>query len=183
MINWKRWLVVGALALCVTGLSGFWVYQGFSVPGQPVGCCGTIIMGSDGTNGRMLRTDVTGNLATVVIPSGTAANAITPIVSTSVEAGHVLKASPGNLYSIYATTTATGLLMVFNSATVPADGAVTPLECVPVVLNGTIGVASINYAPGPPSAYSTGISVAFSTGTNCFSKTGSATAFFHGTVQ
>jgi hypothetical protein len=115
-----------------------------------------------------------------IAPSASSAIGITPIVSTSAEGGHVLKASGGNLYAVYVTTGATGgYLMVFNSATVPADGAVTPLECVNVPANQTIG---ISYGSGPPAVYSTGISAAFST-TGCFTKTASATAFFHGSVQ
>lgn len=120
---------------------------------------------------------------TATAPSSSANYAIVPIVSSTVESGHVLKASAGNLYSIYVNSTVTGLLMVFNSTTVPADGAVTPIECVSTTQIGNNFIASINYSPGPASSYSTGISVAYSTGTNCFNKTASATAFFHGTVQ
>ena len=109
--------------------------------------------------------------------------ALTPVVSSAAEGGHVLKAGPGQLYSVYVTATASGLLMVFNSATVPGDGAVTPIECVPLTVSGGIGVASVNYLPGPPAFYSNGISVAYSSGTNCFSKTASATAFIHGLAQ
>ena len=108
----------------------------------------------------------------------------TPVVSTQAESGHVLKGSAGQLYSVYVTATASGLVMVFNSATVPADGAVTPIECVPLLTNTNgVGNVSISYLPGPPAFYSSGISVAYSSGTNCFSKAASAVAFIHGTVQ
>lgn len=137
---------------------------------SPAGVAGNAI----GPNGSNLDT---------INPTASAAAAISPVVSAAVESGHVLKASAGNLYSVYVTTTATGLLMVFNSATVPGDGAVTPIHCVPVVLNGSIANASLTFSPGPAESYSTGISVAFSTGTNCFAKTASATAFFHASVQ
>ena len=104
----------------------------------------------------------------------------TPVISTATESGHVLKASKGCLLAVYATTGASaGYLMVFNSTTVPADGAVTPVNCVYIPATTTI---AMNWAPQPPEWYSTGISVAFST-TGCFTKTASATAFFHGLVQ
>jgi hypothetical protein len=69
--------------------------------------------------------------------------------------------------------------MVFNSTTVPVDGAVTPIECQAAPANGT---TSLTFNPGPVESYSTGISVAFSS-TGCFTKTASATAFFHGGIQ
>ena len=106
----------------------------------------------------------------------------TPVVSGSLESGHVLKASPGCLLSGYATVdaTTTGYLMVFNSITVPSDGAVTPIECVYTNLNpGSVGV---NFAPLPPEFFSVGISIAFSS-TGCFTKTASPHAFFHAIVQ
>lgn len=114
------------------------------------------------------------------LPSATAASGITPVVSTSAESGHVLKASAGNLYSLTTTTAGTaGYVMVFNAISAPGDGAVTPIECVVVAANSTV---SINYNPGPPSVYGTGITAVFSS-TGCFTKTASATAFFSGKVQ
>lgn len=124
-------------------------------------------------------TDITTN-GVEIAPTAGAAAGITPVVSAAVESGHVLKASAGNLYSVYATVSSTaGYLMVFNSTTVPADGAVTPLQCMQVPANSTTG---LNFNPGPVEVYSTGISVAFST-TGCFTKTANATAFFHGSVK
>jgi hypothetical protein len=40
---------------------------------------------------------------------------------------------------------------------------------------------SLDYGPGPPARYATGLSAVFST-TGCFNKTASATGFFHGRV-
>lgn len=105
----------------------------------------------------------------------------TPIVSAAAEGSHILKASPGCLLAAYITTGATaGLLMTFNSTTVPADGAVTPINCVPVPATSS---NFLNFAPQPPEWYSTGIVIVFSSGTNCFNKAASATAFIHGIVQ
>lgn len=122
-----------------------------------------------------------GTPSTVVIgASGSAAVGITPVVSGSAEGTHVLKGSPGNLYDLYVTTgTTSGYLMAFNATTAPGDGAVTPIDCVAAPANAT---TSMFTSPGPPEVYSTGISVAFSS-TGCFTKTVSATAFFHGRVE
>lgn len=103
-----------------------------------------------------------------------------PIVSAAAEASHVLKASAGVLIAVYISNpSASGFLMVFNSITVPGDGAVTPVHCLPVSASN---VAFINFAPGPGELYGTGISVALSS-TGCFTKNTSPTAFFHGFIQ
>ena len=62
----------------------------------------------------------------------------------------MIKASSGNLYSLYVTAGATpGFLMTFNAKSVPSDGPVTPVECVAVPANSTVSV-SFN---GPPDIY------------------------------
>lgn len=111
-----------------------------------------------------------------------AAAPATPVVSASVEGSHVLKAAPGCLLAVYGTidSTTVGWLMTFNSTTVPADGAVTPIECVYV--NTAPGSIGLNFAPLPPEWYSVGIVVVFSS-TGCFTKTVSNHGFFHGLVQ
>lgn len=112
-----------------------------------------------------------------VVPANAAA---TPIVSTAAEGSRVLKASKGCLLSLYVYNSgAAAFLMVFNSITVPADGAVTPIECIPV---GSASYQFLNFAPQPPEYYSTGISAAIST-TGCFTKTVGSGAFFHAIVQ
>lgn len=68
--------------------------------------------------------------------------------------------------------------MLFNSTTVPGDGAVTPVECIPV---NAANLAFINYMPGPPGLFLTGISAALSS-TGCFTKTTSPTGFFHAVI-
>jgi hypothetical protein len=118
-----------------------------------------------------------------VIPSGASAASITPVVSTGAEASHVLKASGGNLYSVYATnlTTTPGFLIILNATSAPADGAVTPLDCIPLK---PLATAVISYAPGPLAAYSTGITAVATSASTCFTKTtGVITAFFKGAVQ
>lgn len=111
-----------------------------------------------------------------------AAAAATPVVSAALEGSHVLKASSGCLLSGYATidSTTAGWLMIFNSTTVPADGAVTPQDCI--YISAAPGSLGLNWAPLPPEWFSTGISIAFSS-TGCFTKTVSAHAYFHALVQ
>jgi hypothetical protein len=118
--------------------------------------------------------------AVSVPPSSAAAVGITPVVSAALEGSHVLKASAGNLYSLYVTTgTTAGYLMTFNATSAPADGAVTPIDCASAPANAT---TSITFNGAPPDVYSTGITAVFST-TGCFTKTISATAFFKGRIQ
>lgn len=123
-----------------------------------------------------LQLDASGNLMVSGRP-------ITPVVSAAGENAHVLKASAGNLFSVYATnlTATSGFLVVLNSTTAPADGAITPLACAPLPASG---VASLSYNPGPPAAYSTGITAVVTSATTCFTKTtGTITAFISGSVQ
>lgn len=115
--------------------------------------------------------------AVALIPCSANNCAITPVVSGSLESGHVLKASAGNLYRLTVTSSISGYILVFNSITVPADGAVTPQMCR--VVNA--GSTEIDHT-AIPDRFATGISVAFST-TGCFTKTASATAMIEGSVQ
>lgn len=144
------------------------------------------------TNMQPLTQDTNGNLCgsgsggggtgqgVYVLPQSAAAAGITSVVSTSAESGHIFKASAGNFYGSFVTTGATpGYLLIFDSATVPSNGAVTPKLCVVAPANATTGVT---YNSGPPGVFATGISAAFST-TGCFTLTLSSTAFFNGRVQ
>ena len=103
----------------------------------------------------------------------------TPVKSATWESAHVFKSAGGQLTSAYVVSSVAGYLMVFDSATVPPDGAVSPAECIPVPPNVASG---ISFSGLPPEAYANGISAVFST-TGCFTKTSSPTAFFHGAVQ
>lgn len=109
---------------------------------------------------------------------------ITPIVSAAAEGSHVLKATAGTLLSVYATnlTTTAGFLVLINATSAPADGAITPLACVPLAPSGG-QPASINYNPGPGAAYSTGIVAVLSSAATCFTKTtGVITGFIAGAI-
>jgi hypothetical protein len=101
---------------------------------------------------------------------------IVTVKTTSLAASLVACASACNLYGVSMTTaTVSGYMMLFDATSAPADGAVTPLECVPVLSNGTNG--NLGYTPaGTGINLSTGLVVVFST-TGCFTKTSSSTAF------
>lgn len=108
---------------------------------------------------------------------------LTPVVSTAAEKGHVLKAGPGHLYAAYATnvTATAGFLVVLNATAIPTDGAITPLACIPLPASGA---ASLNYVPSPPAMFSTGIVIAATSASSCFTlTTGVITAFFSGLLQ
>jgi hypothetical protein len=98
---------------------------------------------------------------------------------TAVSSGFLVKAGTAIVAGINITSGATGgYMMLFDSATVPADGAVTPKKCVPVAANTGL---DINWRASPL-YFQQGLVVVFST-TGCFTKTSSATAFISGDIQ
>lgn len=107
-------------------------------------------------------------------------NPLPSIASAALESSHILKTSHGYLNGFHATsTTVAGYVLIFDSATVPADGAVTPVGCY--ALQGTpqtVWDSWLTY----PNVFLNGIVIVFST-TGCFTKTASATAFFNAQVQ
>lgn len=126
---------------------------------------------SDGQAG-WVQCSANGALSIAASPSASASASITPVVTSAAAANLVVKASAGNLYQIELTSgAAAGYLLVFNSATAPADGTVTPIYCKSVAATSSI---ELNFSP--PAAFATGITASFST-TGCFTKTASATAF------
>jgi hypothetical protein len=110
-----------------------------------------------------------------------ASNPATPVFSTVVSPAIIIKGSPGCVISGYAVAAqaAAGYLMAFNSKTVPADGAVTPQECIPVAAGS---YNFFNFAPQPPEWYSKGVAFAYSS-TGCLTKTTSDSVWFHALVQ
>ena len=144
---------------------------------------GSLLNGTNFDRARAINGAVTagtGTAAVAIAPTSAATGGITPVVSAAAESSHVLKASAGNLYSVYATnlTATPGFLIVLNATSAPADGAVTPLDCVPLPANGN---ASINFGSGPPNVYGTGITAVVTSANTCFTKTtGTLTAFISG---
>lgn len=121
--------------------------------------------------------DQYGNNKTVQTPTDSAGAAIVPVVSSALSTGQVLKASAGNLYGYNVVATVAGYLMIFNSTTVPADGAVTPVYCLPLAAG-----AGVDRSFDIPRRFSAGITLVFSS-TGPYTKTASATAFLGGAVQ
>lgn len=104
---------------------------------------------------------------------------IAPTSSPAAEGARVFKVGPGNLYRLSITTGASaGYVMVFDAATAPADGTVTPAICRAVAASSTLSLALAD----PVARFGTGITAVFST-TGCFTKTISATAYFEGYFQ
>lgn len=113
-------------------------------------------------------------------------SSIPPVVCGSAVSSCVLKNSAGFLYGVYANCTAACWLMVFNATSAPSNGATTAgiaasnmQECIPIPANGSNGV---NYLPGPPSAFSTGITAVISS-TPCATLTLATTGFIHGVIR
>ena len=104
----------------------------------------------------------------------------TPIVhaqTATLAASLVAKASAGQLSSFQVQADSTlyasaWWLMVFDSATIPAAGTVTPAKCYPF----QAGQPGGSFSFGTPVAFTAGISLAVST-TGCFSYTASTHAF------
>jgi hypothetical protein len=105
----------------------------------------------------------------------------TQVVSTALEASHVLKASAGSLkhLSIFNSKASAQFILLMNSATVPADGAVTLLH--PPIPIAAASLVVIDFLA--PLTASTGISVSNSS-TGTFTKTlGSADCAFYAQVN
>ena len=112
-------------------------------------------------------------------PSGAAGAAIAPVCSTAAEASHVLKASGGNLYGVSGYIGAAGWIMLFDAASAPADGPVTPVTWLYVPQAGSW---SLDWG-ATPQLFANGIVVAASS-TGPLTKTAYGTnTVFSGLVQ
>lgn len=119
-------------------------------------------------------------LVALALPMAASAQTVSKTrANTAVGAGFVLRQGTTNLAGLNVVTGATaGYVMLFDATVVPADGAVTPLRCMPVAANTGI---DLNFR-GSPLRFDNGLVVVFSS-TGCFSKTASATAYLAGDVQ
>lgn len=163
----------GLLAASVLGFLASLAIAADNFPLATFGGTRTVIDALDTSGVYTIRT-----LSTTA-PSAAAGAGITPVVSATAESDRIVKASAGNLYGLTVTAGATaGYVLVFNSATAPANGAVTPLFCWVLPANSSLGV---DFGVSP-AVFSTGITASFSS-TGCFTKTSSATAFFSGAAK
>jgi len=119
-----------------------------------------------------LRCNTNGALITENYPATGANYGVAPTVSGAVTAGFAAKSSSGNVYHLDVVAGATALyIMLLNATSVPADGAVTPLWCMPIAAN-----SGFHQTFNPPLYFFTGVTAVAST-TGCYNKTASATAF------
>lgn len=118
-------------------------------------------------------------LAAMIALAPVQAWAVPIVSSSSAESCHVLKASAGLLWGVSGYMGAAGWIMVFDAASAPSDGAVTPVVWDYV---SAAGAWYISYGTSPAS-FTTGITVCASS-TGPLSKTGVATNnVFSGLVQ
>lgn len=144
-----------------------------------------ICVESTGSNGSNNCVDVSAaNPFPVTGGGGGGGTAIAPVVAGAGVSSSVLKASAGNLSSVYASCSAQCWLMVFNATSAPSNGATTSgiaasnmQECVPIAAGG---VGSINR--NSPEIFSTGITAVISS-TACATLTLSTVGFINGSVQ
>lgn len=113
------------------------------------------------------------------------ANAATigqPIVSvqtSTASSSLVVKSSSGLLNGFSATAGGTsGYILIFDLASVPSNGTVTPRFCYALPANQTTGASWLTY----PVNFNNGIVIEFSS-TGCFTATSSATAFLSAQYQ
>lgn len=109
--------------------------------------------------------------------SGGSTPPVTPVATAALAANLVLSATAANLHSFNVSADSTlsaaaWWVMIYNAASAPADGAVTPIKCYAL----TSGTTSVGGAFVAPVAFSTGIVIGVST-TGCFTKTASTHAF------
>ena len=106
--------------------------------------------------------------------------AVTQVVSTALEASKVLKSSAGSLVSLTITNTKTSAqwILLMNSTTVPADGAVTLLYPPIPVAAQSMEVIDFD----TPLVASTGIAVSNSNAASFTKAIGSADCVFYAQV-
>lgn len=125
------------------------------------------------------RTDA-GRIQTLRVDENGSVNAIvTPVTTSAVASNLVVCAAACNVYGFNVTVGASaGYVLLINATSAPADGAVTPIWCIPVAANSGIDVSWRQ----APRKMTTGATLIFST-TGCFTKTASATAFMTGDAK
>lgn len=112
----------------------------------------------------------------------------TPVVAGSASPGVVVSAAPASLRGAYAICSSACYLMIFNSPTVPANGATTAgAPNISGAMVHCIGpsssiVPSVAYDYGNLEWFSVGIAIAISS-TGCNTLTQSSVGFIHAVAQ
>ena len=124
-------------------------------------------------------------VARLLAPGASATSLITPtgspamtstISTPSAAASIVLKSSSGSLASFAANSSSATWLLLFDAASVPADGAVTP------IWSGMLIAGMLSGAWPEPLAYANGLTAAFSS-TGPFLKTSGPTGFISAQIN
>lgn len=111
-------------------------------------------------------------------------SAVQTVACTTLCANQILKTSAGSIYSFNVSADATlsaaaWWIMIYNTPSAPADGAVTPSKCYAMAS----GVTSFSAAfSGAVPLGGTGITIGVSTN-GCFTKAASTHAFISGDYQ
>lgn len=106
-------------------------------------------------------------------PNSASTSAPTSTQTATASASLIAKSTGGNCYGFNIVSGATaGYFLLFNSATVPADGTVTPFRAYKMAADTSLGIHW-----DVPRRLSNGIVGVFSSATTPFTKTASATAF------
>jgi hypothetical protein len=106
------------------------------------------------------------------------AGPIYPVYTQTAASSLIAKPQDGWFYGFEGTSTVAGYFMLFDSATVPAEGTVSPMECYAASAGQTVATGFLNNIK-----MNSGIVIVFSTGANCFTKTASATAHISAQVR
>jgi hypothetical protein len=128
------------------------------------------------------------------VGSGAPSQALPMLQSTALEASHVFKTAPGNLYSLGVTNTGSaGFILLTDGTTIPSGaltscGTTNPSGCLKACFPIGAGTTSapvyggLQLQPGPPISFANGIGVSYSS-TGCNTNTlGSSAAFFQAQV-
>ena len=120
---------------------------------------------------RCLTVGTEGSIPSATAPSSTPAQGLAS-VRTPAPVSSLSRTSPANVYSWRVTTGAVaGYVLIVNAVAAPADGAISPMDCITVAASSSVGGAY-----DVPERYSVGVTILFST-TGCFTLTKSETAF------
>jgi hypothetical protein len=132
------------------------------------------------------------SVTTVGTPASS--QALPMLQSTALEASHVFKTAPGNLYTLGVVNTgAAGFILLTDGTTIPTGaltscGTTNPTGCLKACYPIGVGTTSapvfggLQLSPGPPMPFVNGIGVSYSS-TGCNTGTpGSANVFFEAQV-
>jgi len=113
-------------------------------------------------------TIASGSVSTKETPDATSTYSPDSDVSATYEASSISKASAGVFYGLhgYNSRTSLQIILIYNSTTVPADGAVTPIVVISVPATSSFSFDAVKFGM----YFSTGISWSNSTASTPFTK-------------